>query len=110
MGSRGDKECCAVGTYDHHAPMTAPNGVNVGIDRCLSQEIADLWEKGIKTIGCCCGHGAIVPYIQVDPSYCDDMERLGYEQQEEIVLEDGSVMGPWCFWPKTELPREEAPC
>jgi len=29
----------------------------VNIDKCLIHEIINLWEQGIKTTGCCCGHG-----------------------------------------------------
>ena len=29
----------------------------VSIDKCLLHEITHLWEIGIKTTGCCCGHG-----------------------------------------------------
>ena len=102
--------CCPAGTYEHHKIMAAPNGAKVGIDRCLADEVAALWDAGVATIGCCCGHGAVDPYIQVSPECCDAMEGLGYARLPEIELDNGDAMGLWCFMPKTPLPQTEAPC
>lgn len=37
----------------------------IQIDFCLKQEIQYLWEQGIRTTGCCCGHGRNLGFIQV---------------------------------------------
>ena len=29
----------------------------VSIDECIVPQIQALWEAGIQTLGCCCGHG-----------------------------------------------------
>ena len=50
----------------------------VSIDICISDEIQNLWKQGIKTLGCCCGHGRKLGFIQVDKTSIKDMEDLGY--------------------------------
>lgn len=54
-------------------PMT------VSIDKCLLPEILKLWEIGIKTTGCCCGHGKKGAFIGVDFDDIQKMKDLGYE-------------------------------
>ena len=52
----------------------------VAIDKCLLPEILKLWELGIKTTGCCCGHGdASKAFIGVHPEYIKTMRTLGYK-------------------------------
>ena len=71
------------------------------IDYCLEPEINRLNEvEGIKTVGCCCGHGRQEGYVQVAPEWIPKMIELGYEQ---ISPEDGN--GYLCFKPKTSLPK-----
>ncbi|HYF75269.1 MAG TPA: hypothetical protein VD757_01670 [Candidatus Nitrosocosmicus sp.] len=72
----------------------------VSVDGCLVGEINSLSNKGINTIGCCCGHGKKQGYIQVTPSHINLMLNLGYEQLP--LDEEGN--GEWCFKPKTILP------
>lgn len=51
----------------------------VSIDKCLIHEIINLWEQGIKTTGCCCGHGDNnKAYIGVEVSSIPKMKKLGY--------------------------------
>ena len=52
----------------------------VVVDECLSEEIKWLWENGIRTTGCCCGHGCDLGFIQVDKQDVEKMEKLGYQQ------------------------------
>lgn len=51
----------------------------VNIDKCLLTEVKDLWERGIKTTGCCCGHGKHTPFIGVFPEDIPRMKELGYQ-------------------------------
>ena len=72
------------------------------VDFCLVPEINRLNEvEGIKTVGCCCGHGRQEGYIQVAPEWLVKMKELGYEQ---LPL-DSDGNGHWCFKPKTSLPK-----
>lgn len=56
---------------------------SVSIDACLVDEIKILWEKGIKTAGCCCGHGEVQGYIHVEDENIQQMKDLGYVQNRE---------------------------
>lgn len=38
---------------------------NILVDECLGDEIESLWNKGIRTAGCCCGHGKYLGFINV---------------------------------------------
>ena len=51
----------------------------VDIDQCLVDEINHLWDNGIHTYGCCCGHGKRLGMINVDKKDCKKMIELGYE-------------------------------
>jgi hypothetical protein len=51
----------------------------IAVDKCLLPEIIRLWERGIKTTGCCCGHGHDnMAFIGVAPEYEPQMIALGY--------------------------------
>lgn len=50
----------------------------IEIDACLKEEIEKLWSKGIKTCGCCCGHGRNLGFIQVSDENIESMKKLGY--------------------------------
>lgn len=51
---------------------------SVVVDKCLSDEIERLWSKGVKTTGCCCGHGINLGFIEVRDECIEIMEQLGY--------------------------------
>lgn len=53
---------------------------SITIDACLSSEILFLWDIGIRTRGCCCGHGAHLGFIQVVDEDIPRMYELGYTQ------------------------------
>lgn len=73
--------------------------VGATVDRCLVGEINKLNINGITTIGCCCGHGKQLGYIQVIPEHISKMVDLGYEQ----LPVDKNGNGKYCFKPKTIL-------
>lgn len=50
----------------------------IQVDTCIADEIEGLWNKGIKTTGCCCGHGAMLGFIEVTDECIEQMEELGY--------------------------------
>ena len=53
----------------------------VAIDKCLIHEVIDLWEKGIQTTGCCCGHGRVEAFIGVREEHIARMKEMGYRVQ-----------------------------
>lgn len=73
-----------LGTYTGQVILPAPDWLKhkwptgIGIDVCLALEIQDLWRKGIRTTGHCCGHGSLPGYISVWPEYVEQMKALGY--------------------------------
>ena len=81
-------------------PMT------VSIDKCLLPEILKLWEMGIKTTGCCCGHGKQGAFIGVD---CDDIQKmkdLGYEVYHNECRPNDEDS----FVPKTGFDYQKSKC
>jgi hypothetical protein len=51
----------------------------VYVDVCISEEIKSLWDRGITTTGCCCGHNKIEGFIGVIDEDIPRMKELGYE-------------------------------
>lgn len=51
---------------------------SIQVDECLADEIEGLWIKGIRTTGCCCGHGKVLGFIGVQKEDISKMEDLGY--------------------------------
>ena len=78
----------------------------VSIDKCLLPEILTLWEMGIKTTGCCCGHGCTQPYIGVEFSDIEIMKELGYQVQYNKCRPNDEDS----FFPKTQLNYDRAKC
>jgi len=66
------------GTYKNSVGLMAPWGDLITVDICMIPEIKWLWNKGIRTIECCCGHGKEPPYIAVTDGNRQIMEELGY--------------------------------
>lgn len=72
-----------VGSYDNqiwvHSPdhMQKENGYC--LDRCVAEEVMQLWMKGITTTGCCCGHNKKEPFIGVIDADIPRMKLMGYE-------------------------------
>lgn len=55
------------------------------VDECLADEIESLWNKGIRTTGCCCGHGKYLGFINVCQDDIEKMEHFGYQH---YIFED----------------------
>jgi len=72
----------------------------VAIDKCLLPEVLKLWELGIKTTGCCCGHGhSDHAFIGVSDEFIPRMKEFGYKvQRNECRPNDEDE-----FVPKTNL-------
>lgn len=70
------------------------------VDKCISNEIIDLWKCGITTIGCCCGHNEIHGYIQVAEKDKSKMIEIGYK------IQGGCNGSDSCFIPKTKYMKK----
>lgn len=70
----------------------------VSIDMCIVAEVYRLWQNGVITKGCCCGHGDSVGHIAVSVESIPIMKRLGYKSQEH---------GEEFFTPKTQIVLRE---
>lgn len=86
------------GNYDREVLVNVPENIllrrnddvqsaliKVGIDKCLVEEIKELWRYGITTTGCCCGHNQKPPYIGVIESDIPRMRLLWYETSPHIL-------------------------
>lgn len=53
---------------------------SICIDRCVADEVQELWAKGITTTGCCCGHNIKdFSFIGVIDEDIARMKDMGYE-------------------------------
>lgn len=52
---------------------------HIRVDDCVADEVEHLWKLGIRTEGCCCGHGHYLGFINVVEEDCKKMEELGYQ-------------------------------
>lgn len=52
---------------------------SIRVDKCIAKEIEHLWSLGVVTLGCCCGHGRHLGFINVDEKSVPLMKELGYE-------------------------------
>lgn len=75
----------AIGSYDNQVMLRPPvamqiatEKVHISIDACIADEIQSLWNVGIITTGCCCGHNINKPYIGVIDEHIPRMKELGY--------------------------------
>ena len=90
-------------THDPTDPSAPPQPKTVAIDKCLLPEVIKLWEMGIKTTGCCCGHGRKgMAFIGVTEENIPRMKRLGYE----VRFNECRPSDEDSFVPKTPLPRK----
>lgn len=92
-----------VGSFDNQVEITHPNLSHpIMVDKCIAEEIKDLLDKGIKTIGSCCGHNKTTPSIIVAPESVKQMEDLGYIHgfNPNIPIGYGSDL---LFFPKSVL-------
>lgn len=99
------------GTYDCayniQTPWIADDGIahTICVDKCLLPEVIKLWEMGIRTTGCCCGHGdKKMAFIGVRPDFIRKMKELGYKVQFNSCRPDDEDS----FVPQTELKYGDA--
>ena len=90
-----------VGTYQCSYAVYEPrNAKLVNVDKCLMPEIATLWNMGVDTVECCCGHYWDTGYIAVYPEDVETMKQMGYRN-------DPRVDNECVFLSKTKCGMEE---
>jgi hypothetical protein len=90
--------CCKnvdFGSYENQVVVDRPRHMKgrsegssnekICIDACIADEIKSLWDLGISTTGCCCGHQKLQGYIGVIDKDIDIMKILGYEVHKNNV-------------------------
>lgn len=64
----------------------------INVDDCIAQEIVFVNSMGIRTEGCCCGHGTEEPSAIIKPSCVNKAKKLGYKPEFNHELGHG---GQW---------------
>ena len=70
-----------MGTYSNSIAVLnphSPTGKIVNVDQCIYLEVRQLWIRGIRTTGCCCGHNKQDGYIGVVDEDIPIMKSMGY--------------------------------
>ncbi len=84
----------------------------IPVDACIADEIQTLWNNGIRTCGCYCGHGYRLDYIEVEEEDIPKMEQMGYchyiypdlfggaERKEAFIPKSGQahIYGGYIRW------------
>lgn len=53
---------------------------NLAIDACILGELQELWRRGVRTTGSCCGHGKTFGFVSVVRADAEIMRTLGYRE------------------------------
>lgn len=51
----------------------------IAVDACIADYVQAMNDKGIVTVGCCCGHFKAQSTVIVAPESADRMQALGYD-------------------------------
>lgn len=62
--------------------LNPPRENDILVDSCIADEIEKLNNYGVKTLGCCCGHGEYNPECLIDMSSISICKKLGYDVHE----------------------------
>ena len=94
-----------MGSYDSAVELVPPSfmpredGRGICVDACLALEITQLWSRGIRTTGCCCGHGRLEPTIGVSDESAEEMLAAGYVRHPNPHDPDAHVFQAKSGWP-----------
>ncbi len=83
-----------IGSYDNQVEVPIPAHMTryriarrsaglsetICIDRCILDEMTQLWAEGVITYGSCCGHNRLPPTVSVGYPFINYMIINGYEQ------------------------------
>jgi hypothetical protein len=109
---------CLQGVYKWVNVINEQQNQRVKVDACIADEIQDLNDQGIITLGCCCGHGrageviewenafgrwkgyADPPSVLIQEESVEEARRLGYRPYPYYYA-DGNHNGVWRMQLKT---------
>ena len=77
---------------------------DITTDICIGREVKKLVNLGIKTTGCCCGHGEFKPTCLVKNESRELLESIGYELHE--FSEEHTNRGTYEIYLKTDVQTE----
>lgn len=114
----GENWMCRHETYTDVGIINKQNKCVVKVDSCIAEEIQDLNNKGVITLGCCCGHGQAgmltewengfgkwkehvsPPHTLIAEESVSLVKSLGYIPFP-YVYADGEQYGVWMMYLKT---------
>lgn len=71
-------------------PLWIENFNGIQVDWCIAKEIMDLIKCGVRTLGCCCGHGDIhYGTCLIHKDSVKLVENLGYMAYKYRPYDDG---------------------
>lgn len=59
--------------------MAGLSDCGITVDRCIADQVVELWENGVRTYGSCCGHNKAQGFINVAPEDYEKALALGFE-------------------------------
>ena len=69
--------------YSHGRAVALPDDIatykelrSVAVDECIVNEIKNLWQHEVQTLGCCCGHGKEVANVIIAEKYNEDQIKF----------------------------------
>lgn len=65
-------------SYRKSRVLQGLGGVGICVDRCIVDQVVELWEAGVKTYGSCCGHNKVQGMINVSPDDYEKAIALGF--------------------------------
>lgn len=76
----------------HLLPIKSKRGIS--IDFCIGRVVQNLWYQNIVTLGCCCGHGKIMPSIGLEDNV--SLDYIDYARALIATIDDRQF--ELCSW------------
>ncbi|MCK4822347.1 hypothetical protein KA005_41675 [bacterium] len=68
--------------YAENRKTAGLSNYGIGVDKCIVAQVVNLWEAGIRTYGCCCGHNKTPGFINLDERDFSKALELGWGKYE----------------------------
>jgi hypothetical protein len=78
-GGSPEIELYSIELSEKQRELLGKNYDTLKVDLCIGKEIESLINSGIKTRGCCCGHGKYSPSCLISKSEKEKLDKLGYK-------------------------------